>query len=269
MAKKIFNEKKYQKNIKILNIIGISWIVGVIAISIILTISGAYNAKKTINESEVAISSAIEEQNEQTSDFTEIELQPAVPLIDVSGYKGPTNQVELNLALSEIEAKHTIAVGQPGWFEDTSAKNKELMKMNSNFDEYVLKVEHNESALRRQTDVEANSMAKSAQEIIDKVTSAQKGIMSVSSSIFVGGISFISIIGIVITTAVLCLPGLMLIFIANSRSIYAFIAQSSVPVAKESTKQMAPAFGSVAKEVAKGVKSGWNGSDKKKKKTKK
>lgn len=272
MAKKIFNEKKYQKNRKVLNIIGVSWIVLVITISSILTIVGAYNAKKINDEAKTTISNAVEEQ---TNNSTEIELPPPVPqpLIDVSDYKGPTNQAELDLALSEIEAKHTIAMAQPGWFEDNSAKNKELMRMNSDYNAYISKVDQNERAMRRQADAEADyesemvtSTAKAAQDIINKAKSAQDNMTSVFDGIVIGGMTFFSIITLLMIDFILCTPGFALLFIANSRSIYGFVAQSSVPVAKESTKQMAPAFGSVAKEITKGIKSGFSDTGKKKNK---
>lgn len=43
-----------------------------------------------------------------------------------------------------------------------------------------------------------------------------------------------------------------LFFIANARSISAFQAQSTMPVAKEGLEKIAPSVGVVAKEVAKG-----------------
>lgn len=48
--------------------------------------------------------------------------------------------------------------------------------------------------------------------------------------------------------------GLGLLFTTNARKIQGFIANSTVPVAKEATQEMAPAYGEVAKEVVKGIK---------------
>lgn len=51
-------------------------------------------------------------------------------------------------------------------------------------------------------------------------------------------------------------------FVAHSRDINAFNAQSSIPVAKEVVNEMAPSVGTVAKEVTKGIKEGLDDENK-------
>lgn len=50
----------------------------------------------------------------------------------------------------------------------------------------------------------------------------------------------------------------MIFLLANRRSLLAYGAQSSVPVAKEVIEEVSPSIGKVAKEVTKGVKEGLN-----------
>lgn len=276
MVKKIFNEKKYQKTKKILNIIGMSWIVGVIIISIVITSFGAYGA----NKSKEALNEAINNTTETTIVSPEVATETGIDMseqpYDLSDYTGPKTEAELDAAVAAIEAQHTIAMGQDGWYDDQVAEMKAVSKITSAFHEYEAKNESNISWLRRETTAQEEAAQEAAQNIADKafdnVASMSKGMMSGFygiSDIAIGSMSLVALIGVAITTIVCCLPGVILLFVANSRAIYAFTAQSTVPVAKESTEQMSPAFGTAAREITKGIKAGWTSSNSKKKIVKK
>lgn len=64
-------------------------------------------------------------------------------------------------------------------------------------------------------------------------------------------------IGIALVCALPCFGiGLGLIMMAKRRNIMAYHAQQSMPIIKETTEELAPTAGVVAKEVAKGIKEG-------------
>lgn len=266
MSKKVFNEKKYQKTRKILNIIGISWIVGVIIISVTLTCFGAYNAnkaKKALTDAanaaaETALSLPVVTPTDTSIDISE---QP----YDLSSYTGPKTQTELDAAVAAIEAQHTIAMGQDGWLQDRSTASRAISDLTMDFNVYKSKKETNDDWVRRETSDQIKEAKNTVAEAVDSVTAASKNILSGfsgTSDIVIGGMSLVALVGVVIVTILCCIPGVILLFIANSRAIYGFTAQSTVPVAKESTEQMSPAFGTVAKDITSGIVSGLAGKKK-------
>lgn len=272
MAKKIFNEKKYQKNRKKLNTIGIVWVVCVLFIGTVLIISGVISVNKRSKDTSGSVT-GITGDLEIDIDADNIFDTTHEPVLrDVSGYDGPKTQAELDAAEEIIKNEHTVNSGEAGWFEDKNAEVDEIYNLRAGYNSYISDTKYNESA-ERMHGAQANSgITKVANSIIDKAVGMQKGMSPAfgnMENVAVKGFSAFGIIFGIIAMLVCCLPGLGLILIANSRSIYAFAAQSSIPVVKESTKQMAPAFGLVAKEVAKGYKTGIKDKGKKKKTVKK
>lgn len=271
MAKKVFNEKKYQKTRKILNIIGISWIVGVIVISTVLTCFGIYGA----NQAKKALTEAIDSTTQpvtilpvvtEPTEPTEVDMadQP----YDLSAYAGPKTDAELDAAVAAIEAQHTIPMGQSGWYDDQVAESRATSRARIDFNEYESKSEMNATWLRNETHaleekaLEEKNIATEALNNITSMSSDALAGFSGVSDIAIGGMSLVALVGVVIATVVCCIPGIILLFVANSRAIYGFAAQSSVPVAKESTEQMSPTFGKVAKDITSGIMSGINGNKK-------
>lgn len=257
MAKKIFNEKKYQKNRKTLNIIGISWIIGVVIVSIILISIGAYNANKAKNTLTEAIDATTQATTTLPDEFIGVAPDVSEQPYDLSDYTGPKTYEELDAAVAAIEAQYAIAMGESGWYEDQKTKNTAISDVNRDFQDYSMKNEANISWLSMATDV--NEQQETNVDVFNDVSTMSKGVLSNFSSmsdLAIGGMSLIGLFGALIAMIFCCMPGFALLFVANSRVIYGFVAQSSVPVAKESTEQMSPAFGTVARDITKGIKSG-------------
>lgn len=128
-----------------------------------------------------------------------------------------------------------------------SGKIDEEFKVNGFSREFSKLIDQREGILLKMNDLKAKTTdaSKAFDSFMDKREKIENKVKVAPYYMIGGFILFASFI-----------VSFMIFLIAKKRDITAFSVQQSLPIAKEGLEEMAPTFGEVGKEIAKGIKEG-------------
>jgi len=141
-----------------------------------------------------------------------------------------------NILEKEIEDKYTKEMGKDGWFEESQIKAKEITELNKKRAEESMDLE-----FQRNTELIKVDSATDRSEL-EKTKIRSESLRDLSFG------AFVIFFGLIVSGGIL--------FAAFGRNIFAFQAQQVMPVAKEGIEKISPTFGTIAKDVTKGIKEG-------------
>lgn len=260
MEKQFINENKYQKVKKGLIVAAIAVIVAAVTISSVFLLAPGFSKLNEANN--IVIPSDQEIKAEQ--DTNDAKNAKAEADLDAK-YEVLTAPIQSQLTvLDRQDTQVLMSEGRSANYyalqDQETALDSQLSKIN--------KQKSDESSTLSFSKTQSYSISKAEYESKKQRTQFD------ATPYFMGGIMLI-LVG--------CGAGLNLLFMAFGRNILAFGAQSTVPVAKEviedvapiigkaygeaakaaahglsaASKDMGPAFGTIAKEVSKGIKEGF------------
>lgn len=222
MEQEYLSEQKYQKVKKGLVVLGVVVLLAFIICSYIFLLTPGLEKRKE------ATNYRIPTEQEILNQTNAIEEKYGILEAELEG--------KYDILKKEIEDKYTKKMSDDGWFEENRIKSEELAKLN------IEKVEE-------LTDLEFKKSTE-----LSKVNSSidngefEKARIQSESLIYLGFGVFVIFFGLIVSAGIF--------LAAFGRNIFAFQTQQVMPVAKEGIEKMSPTFGTVAKDITKGVKEG-------------
>ena len=222
MEQEYLSEQKYQKVKKGLVVLGVVVLFAFIICSYIFLLTPGLEKRKEATNYRIPTEQEILNQTnaiEEKYGILEAEVEEKYDTLE-----------------KEIENKYTKKMSDDGWFEENRIKSEELAKLN------IEKVEE-------LTDLEFKKSTE-----LSKVNSSidngefEKARIQSESLIYLGFGVFVIFFGLIVSAGIFSA--------AFGRNIFAFKTQQVMPVAKEGIEKMSPTFGTVAKDITKGVKEG-------------
>ena len=228
MEQEYLNEEKYQSVKKGLVVLGVVvLLVSIICSYIFLLAPGLAKRKEATN---YAIPTEQESQNqiiaiEEKYEILEVELDEKYDILE-----------------KEIEDKYTKEMDDEGWFEESNLKQEEILELTKDKAEESMDLESKKNteliAVDSATD---RTKFEQAKITIEATKNLGFGVIGIFFGLIVSASIFSAAFG---------------------RHIFAFQAQQVMPVAKEGIEKMSPTFGTVAKDVTKGIKEGLKDEEK-------
>ena len=249
--KEFLTEENYEKGKKkILTIARCILIVGILLGGLLIVI-GIVKTNQIKKQNEEAIK--IIEQNNQTRTSSDIQA-------DIDSIQSQIDELELQIKTLNNE-KTKIFNEDKGFSDRYYAKDEEITKAQQDLSKLRTQLTNYESELWK-----VQSGFNNVQDQINKAANTISTKKYVPLYMFGGFIIIAS-----------CMASLFLYMFAKRREITAFTTQQVMPVAEEGiekmaptvgkagatvTKEMAPAYGDIAKEISKGIKEGLKEEDK-------
>jgi len=222
MEQEYLSEQKYQKVKKGLVVLGIVVLLAFIICSYIFLLAPGLEKRKEATNYRIPTEQEILNQTnaiEEKYEVLEAELEEKYDTLE-----------------KEIENKYTKKMSDDGWFEENRIKSEELAKLSIEKADELTDLEFKKSAELS----EVNSSIDDGE--------FEKARMQSESLIYLGFGVFVIFFGLIISAGIF--------LVAFGRNIFAFQTQQVMPVAKEGIEKMSPTFGTVAKDITKGVKEG-------------
>jgi hypothetical protein len=257
MEKEYLDEDKYQKVKKGLIFLGIIILLAAILISYFFVLSDGFRINKEAENYPIPTQAEVDEQVQTIEDkYTSLKEDLET--------KYDALEEDLNSRYDtleeDIETKYTKEMGDDGWYEESAQKAEEIFDLNSQKNEEWQELEIEKSAESLDlTSAETSEIFETESSIHSAKFEKTKLRGEARSKFMIGG--FIIFVGIIFAT--------FLFFAAFGRNILAFGDQTTIPLQQEKMKKMAPTYGevggTVAKDIAKGIKEGLNEADSKNK----
>lgn len=222
MEQEYLSEQKYQKVKKGLVVLGIVVLLASIICSYIFLLTPGLEKRKEATNYTIPTEQEILNQTnaiEEKYEILEAELEEKYNILE----KG-------------IEDKYTKNMSDDGWFEENKIKSDELAKLNIEKAKEITDLKFEKSTELNKV----NSSISSGE--LEKTRIKNESTMSLGF----GG--FVIFFGLIVSAGIFSA--------AFGRNIFAFQTQQVMPVAKEGIEKMSPTFGTVAKDITKGVKEG-------------
>jgi len=222
MEQEYLSEQKYQKVKKGLVVLGIVVLLAFIICSYIFLLAPGLEKRKEATNYRIPTEQEILNQTnaiEEKYKILEAELEERYDTLE-----------------KEIENKYTKKMSDDGWFEENRIKSEELAKLSIEKADELTDLKFKKSAELS----EVNSSIDNGE--------FEKARIQSESLIYLGFGVFVIFFGLIISTGIFSA--------AFGRNIFAFKTQQVMPVAKEGIEKMSPTFGTVAKDITKGVKEG-------------